>query len=78
MSYKTWGTLNADASNGLFVCHALTGNASLDSWWGSLLGPGKPFDTDRFFVVRRARRPRRAPPLSLFLLRILFLINFLE
>jgi homoserine O-acetyltransferase len=49
--YKTWGTLNADKSNTVVVSHALTGNCSLDSWWGGLLGPGKPFDTDKYFVV---------------------------
>lgn len=51
VNYKTFGTLNASGNNALFVAHALTGNAALDSWWGTLLGPGKPFDTDRYFVV---------------------------
>ena len=49
--YRTWGELNEKADNALVVCHALTGNASLDSWWGGLLGPGLPFDTDKYFVV---------------------------
>jgi homoserine O-acetyltransferase len=35
----------------LVVCHALTGNASLHAWWGDMLGPGKAFDTDSYFVV---------------------------
>ena len=49
--YRTWGELNDKADNALVVCHALTGNASLDSWWGDLLGPGLPFDTNKYFVV---------------------------
>mmetsp|Transcript_3964 Transcript_3964/g.6231 ORF Transcript_3964/g.6231 Transcript_3964/m.6231 type:complete len:403 (-) Transcript_3964:192-1400(-) len=49
--YKTWGTLNEQKDNAMVVCHALTGNADLESWWGGLLGPGKPFDTDKYFVV---------------------------
>jgi homoserine O-acetyltransferase len=51
VNYKTWGTLNPERDNALVVCHALTGNASLDSWWGDLLGPGRPFDTSRYFIV---------------------------
>ena len=35
----------------LVICHALTGNASLEAWWGDLLGPGKAFDTDQYFIV---------------------------
>jgi homoserine O-acetyltransferase len=49
--YKTFGTLNAARSNCLVVCHALTGNASLDDWWGDMLGKDKLFDTSRMFVV---------------------------
>jgi len=33
------------------VCHALTGNARLDEWWGEILGPGQAFDTDKYLVV---------------------------
>ena len=49
--YMTYGTLNEARDNVLVVCHALTGNASLHSWWGDLLGPGLAFDTDKFFIV---------------------------
>jgi len=35
----------------IVICHALTGNASLEAWWGELLGSGKAFDTDRYFIV---------------------------
>ncbi len=59
--YETYGTLNADRSNAVLVCHALNashhvaGFASDDpkseGWWNNLIGPGKPLDTDRFFVI---------------------------
>merc|ERR1719446_1920391 len=48
--YRTWGTLNSAGSNALVICHALTGNANLESWWGSFLGKGKPFDTSKYWV----------------------------
>jgi len=48
--YKTWGVLNEAADNAIVVCHALTGNANLEAWWGPILGPGKPLDTRRYFV----------------------------
>jgi len=48
--YKTWGTLNAAGDNAAVICHALTGNADVASWWGELLGDGKPFDTSKYFV----------------------------
>jgi len=48
--YKSWGALNSQGTNVLVVCHALTGNASVDAWWGALLGPGRVFDTDKYFV----------------------------
>ncbi len=49
--YNVYGKLNARRDNVIFVCHALTGNSALHTWWGGLLGSGKPFDTDRFCVV---------------------------
>ncbi len=61
LAYETWGTLNADASNAVLVCHALTGDSHLagpadtahstEGWWDDLVGPGKAIDTDRYFVV---------------------------
>uniref|UniRef100_A0A7S3ZAT0 AB hydrolase-1 domain-containing protein n=1 Tax=Lotharella globosa TaxID=91324 RepID=A0A7S3ZAT0_9EUKA len=48
--YKTFGTLNEAADNCIVICHALTGNASVDEWWAPLLGPKKLFDTDKYFV----------------------------
>jgi len=60
LAYETYGELNADKSNAIYVCHALTGDQYAASpnpvtgkagWWSTLIGPGKPIDTDRFFVV---------------------------
>ncbi len=59
--YETYGTLNADRSNAVLVCHALNashhvagtyeGEDRSEGWWDNLIGPGKPLDTDRFFVI---------------------------
>ena len=59
--YETYGTLNADRSNAVLICHALSGThhvagkyAETDKaagWWDNMIGPGKPIDTNRFFVV---------------------------
>ncbi|MCQ8783849.1 homoserine O-acetyltransferase MetX [Mangrovibrevibacter kandeliae] len=60
IAYNTYGTLNADRSNAIYVCHALTGDHHVastnpvtgrDGWWSSIIGPGKPIDTDRYFVI---------------------------
>jgi len=49
--YSTFGKLNDTYDNILVVCHALTGNSRLDTWWGSMLGPGLTFDTSKYLVV---------------------------
>ncbi|EKG13643.1 Alpha/beta hydrolase fold-1 [Macrophomina phaseolina MS6] len=51
VAFKTWGRLSARADNALVVCHALTGTADVARWWNALLGPGRAFDTSRFFVI---------------------------
>ena len=48
MAYETYGDPGAPA---VFVCHALTGDAQAAVWWDTLVGPGKPVDTERFFVI---------------------------
>lgn len=59
--YETYGTLNADKSNAVIICHALSGNHHVagkyqesdkyPGWWDNLIGPNKPLDTNRFFVI---------------------------
>ncbi len=61
LAYETYGTLNADKSNVVLVCHALNashhvagtyeGKAKSEGWWDNLIGPAKPLDTERFFVI---------------------------
>ena len=52
VAYTTRGRLSANADNAMVICHALTGSADVSDWWGPLLGgPGRVFDTSRFFVV---------------------------
>ncbi|CAK0853466.1 unnamed protein product [Prorocentrum cordatum] len=48
--YRTWGSLNESRDNVIVVCHALTGNANVESWWSKLLGPCKAIDTSKYFV----------------------------
>ena len=58
---ETYGTLNADKSNAVLICHALSGNHHVagyhskndkhPGWWDNMIGPGKPVDTNSFFVV---------------------------
>ncbi|SHH29826.1 homoserine O-acetyltransferase [Massilia sp. CF038] len=61
LMYETYGTLNADKSNAVLVCHALNASHHVagvyadqpksTGWWDNMVGPGKPLDTDRFFVI---------------------------
>lgn len=51
IAYRTWGELSAARDNAVVVCHALTGSADVDRWWGRLLGPGRALDPARDFVV---------------------------
>jgi homoserine O-acetyltransferase len=60
LAYETYGSLNADKSNAVLVLHALTGDAHAAGlhlgeehagWWDSMIGPGKAFDTERYFII---------------------------
>jgi homoserine O-acetyltransferase/O-succinyltransferase len=60
IAYRTYGRLNADRSNAVLITHALTGDQHVASphpithkpgWWTQMVGPGKPIDTDRYFVI---------------------------
>jgi len=51
LRYQTYGQLNEAKDNVIVVCHALTGNASLHTWWGHLLGDNKAFDTSKYLIV---------------------------
>jgi len=60
IAYQTYGTLNARRSNAVLICHALTGDQHVANvhpvtgkpgWWETMIGPGKPIDTERYFVI---------------------------
>jgi len=60
VAWRGYGTLNAARSNAILVCHALTGDQYVaephpltgkPGWWGNMVGPGKPIDTDRYYVL---------------------------
>jgi homoserine O-acetyltransferase/O-succinyltransferase len=61
LAYETYGTLNAGKSNAVLICHALNashhvagvyeGQPKSEGWWDNMIGPGKPVDTDKFFVI---------------------------
>ena len=60
LAFKTYGKLNADKTNAILVCHALTGDQYVagnnpitgrEGWWSRMVGPNKPIDTNKFFVI---------------------------
>src|ERR1700760_1034705 len=60
IAYQTYGALNADKTNAILVCHALTGDQHVfndhpvtgkPGWWETMVGPGRPVDTERYFVI---------------------------
>ncbi|MDD3136571.1 MAG: homoserine O-acetyltransferase [Methanoregula sp.] len=60
IAFETYGSLNRDASNAILLCHALSGDAHVaghhegekrTGWWDTVVGPGKAFDTDRYYVI---------------------------
>src|SRR5216683_2635731 len=60
VAYQTYGALNTDRSNAVLVCHALTGDQHVfnrhpvtgkPGWWETMIGPGKPIDTNRYYVI---------------------------
>ncbi|KAF9446735.1 homoserine O-acetyltransferase [Macrolepiota fuliginosa MF-IS2] len=50
VAYKTWGKLNETRDNVMIICHAFTGSADVEDWWGPMMGRGKAFDPRRFFI----------------------------
>src|SRR5690606_1172934 len=60
IAYQAYGTLNSERSNAILVCHAVTGDQHVANihpvtgkpgWWETMIGPGRPIDTERYFVI---------------------------
>jgi homoserine O-acetyltransferase len=51
IAYQSWGKLNAAKDNAILINHAMTGWSDVTAWWPNMVGPGLPFDTDKYFVV---------------------------
>lgn len=51
IGYQSWGELNVSGDNVIWVCHALTGNTDVATWWAGLFGPGRALDPQRYFIV---------------------------
>ena len=51
IAYQSWGQLTPEKNNAILVNHAMTGWSDVPGWWPSMVGPGLPFDTDKYFVV---------------------------
>lgn len=51
IAYHTWGTLNAEKDNVIWVCHALTANSDVESWWPGMVGAGRLLDDSRYYIV---------------------------
>ncbi|GJJ73822.1 homoserine O-acetyltransferase/O-succinyltransferase [Entomortierella parvispora] len=51
VAYRSWGTLNEAGDNVMIICHALSGSADVEDWWGPLMGPGRAFDPAKFFII---------------------------
>ena len=63
IAYQTYGTLNAERSNAVLVCHALTGDQHVNNihpvtgkpgWWDTMVGVGKPLDPEKYFIDRKS------------------------
>jgi homoserine O-acetyltransferase len=51
IAYNTWGKLNVEGDNVIWICHALTANSDVESWWPGMVGSGLLFDPDKYFIV---------------------------
>jgi homoserine O-acetyltransferase len=51
IAYHTWGSLNREGNNVIWVCHALTANSDVESWWPGMVGKGLLFDPEKYFIV---------------------------